>query len=251
MRNILAGAQARRGQARLLIGLTAAFLVVTPQASAQSAAKTSVTREDAEQIKSAADAGKPVDTGTIQQPMMRMIAAMTNAAVADNQAYEAALEAAGVEKLVSLEDLTPSSDVLDHCDRISALAQRAGAMGKRFDDYVALARKQGEIEVAAHNIQPIELSGFLDGTTDGRASFEQRWAASATFAHEAAGLCTVLARRHWSLSPSNVLEIEEPDLTEAQRRIESLQQAAQRVLALEEARNEEATKQTEKLPSGQ
>ena len=252
MRNILTGAaRARHRQARLLIVLTAAFLMVAPKASAQSDTKASVTREGAEQVKSAADAGKPIDTATIQQPMARMIAAMTNAAVADNQAYDEALEATGIEKLVTLEGLTPSSDVLDHCDRISTLAQRADAMGKRFDDYVALARKQGEIEVAAHNIQPIELSGFLDGTVDGRASFEQRWAASATFAREAAGLCTILARRHWSLSPSNVLEIEEPDLTEAQRRIESLQLAAQRVLALEEARNEEAKKQTEKLPSGQ
>jgi len=251
MRNILAGAaRARHRDACLLIGLTAAFLMVAP-ASAQSATKAGMAREGAEQVKSEADAGKLIDTATIPQPMMRMIAAMTNAAVADNQAYDEALEAVGVEKLVTLEGLTPSSDVLDHCDRISTLAQRADAMGKRFDDYVALARKQGEIEVAAHNIQPIELSGFLDGTADGRASVEQRWAANAAFAHEAAGLCVVLARRHWSLSPSNVLEMEEPDLTEAQRRIEGLQQAVQRVLALEEAQKEEAKKQIEKLPSGQ
>jgi hypothetical protein len=45
--------------------------------------------------------------------------------------------------------------------------------------------------------------------------------------------------------------MEEPDLTEAQRRIEGLQQAVQRVLALEEAQKEEAKKQIEKLPSGQ
>jgi len=252
MRNILAGAaRARHRHARFLIGLMSAFLMVAPHASAQPAARPSVTREDLEQVKSAADARKPIDTGRIQQPIARMMAAMTNAAVADSQAFDETLEAAGIEKLITLEDLTPSSEVLDHCDRIATAAVAADVMGKRFDDYVALARKQGEIEVAAHHIQPIELSGFLDGTADGRASFEQRWAASAAFAHEAAGLCIVLARRHWSLSPSNVLEIEEPDLSEAQRRIESLQQATQRVLALEEARNEEAKKQTEKLPSGQ
>jgi hypothetical protein len=231
--------------------LTSAFLVVAPNASAQPAAQPSVTREGVEQVKSAADARKPIDMGRIQQPIARMMAAMTNAAVADSQAFDETLEAAGIEKIITLEGLTPSSEVLDHCDRIGTAALAADIMGKRFDDYVALARKQGEIEVAAHHIQPIELSEFLDGTAGGRASFEQRWAASAALAHEAAGLCMVLARRHWSLSPSNVLEIEEPDLTEAQRRIESLQQAVQRVLAVEEARNEEAKKQMEKLPNGQ
>ena len=231
--------------------MAAAVLMVAPPAFAQAPTKATLTRQDVQEIKLAVDAREAIDVSAIQQPLMRITAAMTNAAAADAKAYDEELEAAGVEKLATLEGLTPSSPVLDHCDRVSALVERANGIGKRYADYVALARKQGEIEIAAHQLRPIELSGFLDGLAEHRPDFEQRWAATGALAHEAAALCMVLARRHWSVGPSDILEIEEPDLAEAQRLIESLQQAGQRLLALDEARDEEAKRQMEKLPSGE
>jgi hypothetical protein len=252
MRNILSRAVSPQYRSpRFLTALAAAFIMGAPHALAQAPEKPSVTRDGLQEVKSAADARKPIDVGAIQQPLVRMTAAMTNAAVADTKAYDEELEAAEVEKLVSLEGLTPSSPVLDHCDRISALVERANEIGKRYATYVALARKQGEIEVAAHQLQPIEVTGFLDGMAEQRTDFEQRWAATGQFAREAAALCTVLARRHWSVGASGVLEIEDPDLAEAQRLVNSVQQAGQRLLALDQARNEEAERQMAKLPGGQ
>ena len=233
------------------MGVVASCLMIAPQAIAQAPANTGVTRQDMQVVKSAADARKSVDVAAIQQPLMRITAAMTNAAVADTKAYDEELDATGVEKILTLEGLTPNSPVLDRCDKISSMVDRANAIGGRYADYVALARKQGEIEVAAHQLQPVELAGFLDGMAEKRPEFEQRWAATAGFARETAALCTVLARRHWRVGPSGVLEIDEPDLTEAQRLIESIQQAAQHLVSLDQARNEEVKQQMQKLPSGQ
>ncbi|HWI86510.1 MAG TPA: hypothetical protein VNT42_09340 [Sphingomonas sp.] len=251
MRNIVFGAVLPRDRRpRFLMSVAASFLIVAPHAIAQAPTNAGPTRQDMQVVKSAADARKSIDVAAIQQPLMRITAAMTNAAVADTRAYDAELDATGVEKILTLEGLTPGSPVLDHCDKISFMVERANAMGGRYADYIALARKQGEIEIAAHQLQPIELAGFLDGMAKQRTGFEQRWAATAGLAREAAALCTVLARRHWRVGPSDVLEIEEPDLTEAQRLTESVQQAAQHLVALDQARNEEAKQQMEKLPSG-
>lgn len=250
MRNILSAILPRHRGQRLFASLMAGVMI-TPHAFAQAPANATVTRQDLQQIQSAASAGKAVDVAAIQQPLIRMTAAMTNAVLADNNAFEEEARAAEFGKLVSLEGLTPSSTVLDHCDRVTALVERANAIGRRYGDYVALARKQGEIEVAAHQLQPGDLAAFLDGTGDGRAGFEQRWAAAAGFVRETAALCTVLARRHWRVAPSGILEIEEPDLTEAQRLMQNVQQAAQRLVAIDQAREDDLKKRMEKIPSGQ
>lgn len=230
-----------------LASLVLTLLIGAPPAMAQARNENGLTRQDVKEVQSEVGQSESFEIASGKEPLARIMAATTKAMLADTKAYDDALAAAEVAKLVSMDGLTPASAVLDRCDGITALADRAEAMGKRYPDYIAIARKQGEVEVAASRMQRGEVDAYVEGLAEQQPGFEQRWAATSKFTREAGGLCAVLARRHWRLNASGVLEMEEPDLAEAQHLLQSVQEVAQQMVALEQARRETAEQQVRKL----
>jgi len=231
-----------------LASLISALVAGASPTRAEGPKENVVTRQEMNQFKASIDGRKPIDASASDQPLMRMLAATTNAVLADNNAFEEESAAAEADKLISLEGLTPTSPVLDHCDRVAALTPRAEAIGKRYPEYIAGGRKQGEIEVAAKRMQPGEVDAFAEAMALQQPSFEQGWALTGKLMHDAAALCTILARRHWQVDTSGTLEIAKPDLTEAQHLLESLQQVAQQLAELEQTRRARAEQRISQLP---
>jgi hypothetical protein len=200
----------RDHRARVLMSaLMIASLAGFP-ASAEMTANQAATHQDLEQIKSAAQQGRPVPIEAVRNPMARVSAKMTNVVVADTKAFGDEYRAAGVDALIDFDRLTPTSPILDHCDRISALTARADAMSKRFPDYVALLRKEAQAEADARHLTPQEVVDFVAGFSEGRPAFERRWTMIGRVTHDVGALCTVLARRHWQTGSTGELEMQDP-----------------------------------------
>lgn len=250
MENIWWDAITRRSRRKqLLAGFAMALLIGTQPTLAQAPKDASVTRQDLTEAKSTLAKGEPMDAGALEKPLMRILATTSSAMLADSKYFDAALEVAEVAQLVSLEGITPASPILDHCDRIVALKEHADAIGKRYPDYIAIARKQGEAEVAANRLQPGEVDAYLEGMTEQRPGFEQRWATAGKLTQEAGALCTVLARRHWRIDSAGLLDIDDPDRAEVEHLLESLQEVGQLAIALDEAAAANLDQQMRKLPA--
>jgi hypothetical protein len=232
----------------VLAGLITVLVAGASPTRAEGPKENILTRQEVNQVKAAIDQRKSIDASGSDQPLMRMVAALTNAALADNNAYEEEAAAAGVDTLVSLEGITPTSPVLDHCDRVTALTARADAIAQRYPEYIAIGRKQGEMEVAAKRMQPGEVDAFAEAMAEQSSGFQLGWTLAGKLAHEAGALCTVLARRHWQVDSSGTMEIAEPDLTEAQHLLESLQQVVPQIVTLEQTRRARAEKRISRLP---
>jgi hypothetical protein len=145
-------------------------------------------------------AGREIRADANSEPMVRILAAASNPVIADTRAFQEELAASGFLQIFTMEQLTPASPVLDHCDRISALGERAVAIGRKYPTYVAAARRQGEIEVASHNLTPSDVAGFIDGFAEKQTGFERMMQIYAAMAPDDASLCEVLAKRHWKVA---------------------------------------------------
>jgi hypothetical protein len=170
------------------------------------------------------------------KPLLRVMAASDAAVQADEKAFHDEFEATEISKLMALKGVTPASPILDNCDRISALADRADAIGKRYPDYLAIGRKQGEAEVAAAQLGPADVDAYMKNMAGQQARHEQGWALTGKMTREVAALCTVLARRHWRIGSAGQIEVDDPDKAELINLLESVQADGQQLAVLEQER---------------
>lgn len=170
--------------------------------------------------------GAPTTPGKDAGPLARMTSLTINMTLADAKSFDTDSKAAGLEQLLSFEGITRSSPLLDHCDRIAALTARAGEMEGRFPAYVAAGRKEGEAAVAAGTLDQASVDGYVDGAAKGKASFERQWTLVGQIATEAAGLCRLLARRHWRRGADGKILFPPAELNEAQPRLARIQKAS-------------------------
>ena len=170
------------------------------------------------------------------KPLLRMMAASGAAMAADEKAFGEEFVATEIAKLMALNGVTPTSPILDHCDRIAALADRADVIGKRYPDYLAIARKQGEAEVTANQLPPGDVDAYMEGMAGQQTSHEQRWALTGKMTRGANAICAVLARRHWQIGSTGQIEMDDADKAEVIHLLESVQEDWQQFAVLEQER---------------
>jgi hypothetical protein len=150
----------------------------------------------------AADAGPdapPIDPGPDAGPFTRMGAKSANMLIADARAFHTAQTAAGLATVISFHGLTKSSAVLDHCERLDAVATQADALADRYPAYVAAARAEGEAMIARGRLDQPGMEKFLTGLTAEQAEFHRQWTIAAGIARTGTALCRILARRRWEM----------------------------------------------------
>lgn len=116
-------------------------------------------------------------------------------AQADQRAYLAELDAAGVSALMSPAKVKARPEVLKNCDRITGLDtvvdRYEGLWRKNLANARALlASKPGRNARTA-------LEGFDDAQARARTDNERRWELEHKGVGELAGMCRILARRNW------------------------------------------------------
>jgi hypothetical protein len=169
---------------------------------------------------------EPTTPGKDAGPLARMTSLTINMTLADAKSFDTDSKAAGLQQLLSFEGITRSSPLLDHCDRLAALTEHAGQMKDRFPAYVAAGRKEGDAAVAAGTLDQASVDGFADGAAKGRASFERQWTLVGQITTDAAGLCRLLARRHWQRGADGKILFPTAELREAQPRLARIQKAS-------------------------
>jgi len=244
------GISTRYHRARTIMAvLMTASLAGVPASAAVTNPAT--TRQDLEQIKSAAQQGKPVPVEALQEPMARVMAKVTNVVMADTKAFADEYRAAGVVKVIEFDGLTPTSPLLDHCDRMSALAARADAISKRYPDYIAVLRREAQTEVDAHHLTAQDVVDSVAGFSESRPTFERRWAMLGRLTHDAGALCAVLARRHWRTDSAGEPDIQDPtDAAEVGRLGLSLQDEMTQLAEIEKTGRAGAEQEARKLETG-
>ena len=158
----------------------------------------------------------PLAPGEDAGPLTRMMATAINGPLADSKAFAAASTAAGLEQVSSFQGLTKTSPVLDHCDKVTALAGLAGEIGGHFPTYVAAARKEGEAAIARGGATQEEVDAAVQGMNGSSDKFTHQWSVVARFATDGGAMCQVLARRHWKMgADGKVLFTDNADLAQA------------------------------------
>jgi hypothetical protein len=224
------------------------WLTAGGAAFAETGKASDIDRQSLQSVKNRLEQGKSISVTDAQSPLMRMLAASTQAMLAESKPYTEALNLTPIDKLIALEDITPRSPVLDHCDTFAALADRADEIGAHYSNYIAAAHRQGEIEVAANRLEAGEIEAFVDGMNDGRPRFEETWRTTGAFVRDAGALCTLLSHRRWRLNKAGQLEMTDPDeLAQLQALAVRIQEDAQHYLELQKAAADTFDEETQKL----
>ena len=231
-----------------MIAVVVAVSTTSLPASAAVTTNPTTAQQDLAKIRSATQQGKPIPTEALQEPMARVMAKVTNAVAADTRAFGAEYRAAGIDEVIDFDGITPTSPLLDHCDRMGALAARADAVSKRYPDYIALLRREAQVEVDAHHLTPQDVVDSAAGFSEARPTFEQRWTLLGRLTHDVGALCTVLARRHWRTGSTGELEIQDPtDAAEVGRLGLSLQDEMSQLAEIEKTGKAAAEEEARKL----
>jgi hypothetical protein len=194
------------------------------------------------------DDAKPIRVGQNAGPFARMSASTANMMLANSRAFTAEATASGVPAVIALEGLNLDSPVLDHCDRIAALADRAAKIGASFPQYVIRARAEGSAAVAKGELSQRGVDGFVRGLEGARPRFERQWVLLGQSATDGAAVCRVLARRHWKKGPSgNILFTDQGDVREANLHLDRIRKADAELTAIQSANTRAAQKDLEKL----
>ena len=127
----------------------------------------------------------------------KMTAAALNSTLEDFKRFQEEFDAAGVEQVLALEGLTHNSPVLDRCDGVAGIAQRAEYYESRLPMHLAAAEAVGRRAVAAGTFPAEGVEGFLSGARTAHAGQRRQWELQAEVAREAGAICKILAARKW------------------------------------------------------
>lgn len=206
--------------ASLIIIAIASLLSTAIKMGGSDAAFMSDAMDVTNQVEEMVDSGKgPADIRfkAGSGPMSRMMAAMLNPLMADGAAFEKEMQAAGLVQVVSFEGLTRKSPVLDRCEGLDRLAERAGHYRSRLPQHIAAARAVGQEAVRAGELPADALTGFEAGARDSSGNTDRQWELNQLSATEAAAICRVLARRNWDKPGNAVMFRNDSDLAEFRR----------------------------------
>ena len=142
-------------------------------------------------------------------PLAKMTAAGLVSILEDSRRFQEEFDAAGVAQILSFEGLTHKSPVLDRCDDVAAIAERAEFYGDRFPVHLAAAEAVGKREVADGRLSDQALRDFMEGALRERANPARHWELQADVARQAGALCTILAARKWQ-KPAAMVEFHDP-----------------------------------------
>ncbi|WP_420136830.1 hypothetical protein [Sphingomonas sp.] len=193
-------------------------------------------------------AAQPIRVDENASPFARLGAGTANRMLADSRAFNAEAEASGAPAVVALKGLDLDAPVLDHCDRIAALADRAATLGASFPQYVLRARADGNAAVAKGEISQRELDGFIEGFQEARPGFERQWKLLGQSATDGAALCHVLARRHWKKDPSgDILFTDQGDVREANLILDRIRKTNAEVTAIQDVHAKKAQEALDRI----
>ena len=199
----------------IIVGLLVAVLKVGVQNVAMHDDMAAARNQMSGVLSNGVDAA-PLAPGEEAGPLTRMMAMVINGSLADGKAFAAASAAAGLQQVSGFQGLTKASPVLDHCDKVAALAGLASEIGGHFPTYVATARKEGEAAIARGAATQEEVDGAVEGMNRNSGKFAHQWAVVAQFATDGGAMCRVLARRHWRMgADGKVLFTDNADLAQA------------------------------------
>jgi hypothetical protein len=239
--------------ASLIVIAIASLLSTAIKMGGRDAALVSDALDMTNQVQAMADSGKgPADIKfkAGSGPMSRMMAAMLNPLMADGAAFEKEMQAAGLVQVVSFEGLTRKSPVLDRCDGLDRLAERAKYYRSRLAQHMAAAFALGRQAVRAGEMPADALSGFEKGARDSSGNTDRHWELNQLSATEAAAICRILARRNWDKPGNELLFRNEADLAEFRRhgsRIDAYAVESEQIKARSRANVAEWTREIERL----
>ena len=239
--------------ASLIIIAIASLLSTAIKMGGRDAALVAEARDIGNQVQEIADSGKgaaDIEFKAGSGPMSRMMAAMLNPLMADAAAFEKEMQAAGLVQVVSFEGLTRKSPVLDRCDGLDRLADRARHYRARWPEHLAAARAVGQEAVRAGEMPADALKGFEEGARESSPHTDRQWELNQLSATEGAAICRVLARRNWD-RPGDAVEFRNnADLAELRRhasKIEAYAAESERIKARSRSRIAEWTSEMERL----
>lgn len=223
------------------VGSFLALLFVSLLATViQHGSRVEALREDARttavQMKDVIDRGgqlqAPVTAGS--GPMSQMQAAVINAALADQQAFDREAEATGVYRVLDLTTLRRDDPALRACGRIDALAVRARDQSGRYPAYLDAARAAAAPHIQRGTLSGTELDSYIAGAERNTANYRRIWSMTADWASEAGALCDLLGTRRWSRSGAEIVFPSDADAAAANghlNRINALAAEQQRLQA--------------------
>jgi len=175
-----------------------------------------------EQVMNAAGTAHPrASEGTT--PLTKMSATMVNASIADAEAFDREATAAGIWQVISFEGLTKASPVLDHCDRVSGLADRTRYYQSRIATHLDAARAVGQAGVDSGELPQGVVDDFIAGARNAQRARSQ-WHILGDMSAEAGGLCRLLAGRKWTSSGGMVRFRSPQELAAANARLDRIKQ---------------------------
>jgi hypothetical protein len=209
--------------------------------------------ETIDQVKQAMAAGQAgrIEAGADAGPMTRLTAVVGNMILADSNAFASASNAAGVPQMIWPAGLTPSSPLLDHCDRVAALPPRADALAARYPAYLDAARAEGGRLVAEGKLPQSELDGMIRGLAGQQESFHTQWTLAGQLAGGAGEICRIFARRHWRKGPKDEVIFTDPAdraaMMAVRARLSSVMKEIEANSAKARARSSDAMRQLDRL----
>jgi hypothetical protein len=223
------------------IGSFVALLFVSLLATViQHGGRVAALREDARttavQMKDVIDRGEqlqgPVTAGS--GPMSQMQAAVINAALADQQAFDRQAQASGVYRILDLTTLRRDDPALRACGGIDALAVRARDQSGRYPSYLDAARAAAAPHLQRGALSGAELDSYIAGAERNGGNYRRLWSMTADWASESGALCELLGTRRWSRSGSEIVFASDADAAAANghlNRINGLAAEQQRLQA--------------------
>ncbi|HEX8654209.1 MAG TPA: hypothetical protein VF693_03170 [Allosphingosinicella sp.] len=212
----------RRASRAAKIGSFVALLVVSLVATVvRHGGRAEALREDARataaQMKEAIDRGDqlqaPLTAGS--GPMSQMQAAVINAALADQQAFDREAQATGVYRILDLTTLRRDDPALQACGRIDTLAVRARDQAGRHPAYLNAARAAAAPHLQRGTLSGAELDSYIAGAERNSANYRRLWSMTADWASEAGALCELLGTRRWTRSGTEILFASDADAAAA------------------------------------
>jgi len=229
----------------ILVGLLVGVIRIGQQSIARDDDETMVLSAQLKALAAKDPASATFEAGADAGPITRLTAAMAEPILADARRLAAAQKAAGLDQLLSLEGVTQSSPMLDHCDQVAALAPMTSANVARFPVYLAAVRKEGDAIVAAGQASRGNVDSFIRGLTASQEKFVRQGTLATRIAEGGAELCRILARRNWTRGPDGRINFtNNDDLAAAQ----AVQTQLEPVLAEFNANRQAGIDQLDQMP---
>ncbi len=230
----------------LLVGLFIGVIKIGQQGIARDDEEAKVLSARLKDLAAKDPASATFEPGADAGPMTRLTAAMAEPILADARRLAAAQKAAGLDQLLSLEGVTQSSPLLDHCEQVAALVPMTTSTTARFPTYVEKARQAGDAIVAAGQASRHNVDSFIRGLASGQEKYVHQGTLAAQIAEGGAELCRILARRNWTRGDDGRINFtDNGDLAAAQ----GVQTRLGPVLAEFNANRQAGIEQLDKMPS--